>query len=124
MAKVPLVYAPDPIVKQPSESWPFTMPFSRLLGAQTIDSVAEVRVWRGTYPDAPKTTSIADPTTPVAPETLTLEATDHDANQVQLTLSGGVDGADYYVEIDVATVSGDIRSADGWLLVRDQKEAA
>ena len=123
MAKVPLVYA-QPIVKQPSEAWPYTMPFARLLGDQTIASVAEVRVYRGTWPDAPKTTQIVNPAAPEAPETLTLDDTDHDANQVQLHLSGGVDGGDYYIEIDVLTVDGHTRSADGWLLVRDQTDAA
>jgi hypothetical protein len=123
MAKIPEVHAPEPLVKQPSEVWPFTMPFARVLGAQTIAALAEVRFFLGTYPDAAQTTAIADPENP-DPGQLTLDASDFDDTHVELTLSGGAHGEDYYLEIDVTTDGGFTRSLDGWLLVRNKPSAS
>jgi hypothetical protein len=119
MAKTAKPYAVDPLVKQPGEDWPFTMPFTRLLGSETIDSVSEVRFFHGTWPLLPTTSQEADPTNPENAVDLKLEGTDHDDELVELRLSGGVHGDDYYLEVDVLTSGGYTRCADGWLLIRD-----
>lgn len=121
-AKTPSPYAVDPLVKQPTEEWPFVMPFGRLLGDQSIAAVTDVRFFKGTWPSAPKTTSVADPENPAAGD-LRLVSSGSDGELVSLVLAGGQHGQDYYIEIDVETASGRVRSADGWLLVRDHRVA-
>ena len=93
------------VVKQPGESLRVTMDFSNLLEeAESILTVVDVL-------------EVATSELNVDAGSITIAG--DNADQVQFRVSGGIDNADYRIQVTVTTSAGNTRQGDGLLKVRD-----
>lgn len=89
-----------PLFKQPGESLLFSMDFSHILeSGETISGVTGVT------------------SNPVG--TITISAPTSSPSIVQFRISGGVDGEDYQIQVEITTNFANTRNGDGILRIRE-----